>query len=191
MKLKIIACLLILAVAIGAGCSGQQAEPEEQEAQPDDTEAQEADPEVVDTPTGEPELKIMDANIRDDQIELVIKNVGDATAEDVYIGSIAFQVSNKKAYEKYVTGDDFSVMSDAIEGGLTEEVFEYETTYSYNGTPNMTFYYWLDTSGYVGDISSGEVVTRSMINVRYMPVENVEKAFIVWMDGQEDEFVLY
>lgn len=56
MKYKIIAMLCILLALFGAGCSGQQAEPEEQA---DDTvpeqEAQEADPEVVDTPTGEAE----------------------------------------------------------------------------------------------------------------------------------------
>jgi hypothetical protein len=199
MKLKIIACLLILAVAIGAGCSGQQVDTgeqandtiPEQEEQNNETEVQVADPEVNDTPPGEPELKIMDVNVIDDQIEVNIKNIGNITAEDVYIGSLAFTVSNEKAYEEYVTREDFKIMSDAIRGGVTGDTYTYETNYSYKNTSNMTFYYWLDARSYMGDIPPKETRTRSMISRDYMPMDDVRQGTIAWIDGQEDEFVLY
>ncbi|RSD34489.1 MAG: hypothetical protein CI953_821 [Methanohalophilus sp.] len=205
MKLKIIACLLILAVAIGAGCSGQQAdtEPEEQvndtiteqEEQNNETEVQVASPEVnttsdsMEVVEGEPELKITSVSSGDNGLIVDVRNVGNATAERVYSGVILFSVSNEKAYDEYVTAEDFKVMSNALEEGVTGESFEYETNYSYKDTPNMTFYYKLSAIDDMGDIPAGEVA-EGHPSIVYRSYKG-EYLKVAWMDGQEEDFVIY
>jgi hypothetical protein len=198
MKYKIIACLLILAVAIGAGCSGQQAdtEPEEQVNDTNETEAQEADPEVEDTPTGEPELEIMAVNLIDNNFEMTIKNKGNATTEDVYAGVVAYDVRpNFATYNSYQTTENwpyalFDFITQALQTGQT---FTYDTGYKPESTdPNIQTSRLSLTGGLISQqykptIEPGETVTFTMSNVwgydEYMKV--------AWMDGQEDEFVLW
>lgn len=195
MKYKIIAVLLILAVAIGAGCSGQQAEPGEQEAQPKDTEAQETT-EVEDTPTGEPELEIMAVNIIDNNFEMTIKNKGNATAEDVYAGVVAYDIRpNFATYYSYQATENWPyALLDFITQALqTGQTFTYDTGYKPESTdPNIQTSRLSLTGGLISQqykptIEPGETVTFTMSNVwgydEYMKV--------AWMDGQEDEFVLW
>jgi hypothetical protein len=196
MKYKIIAVLLILAVAIGAGCSGQQAEPGEQEAQPKDTEAQETT-EVEDTPTGEPELEIMAVNIIDNNFEMTIKNKGNATAEDVYAGVVAYDIRpNFATYYSYQATENWPyALLDFITQALqTGRTFTYDTGYKPDSgdskiktSTTLTFSGGLVSQQYKPEIEPGETVVITMSDVwgydEYMKV--------AWMDGQEDEFVIW
>jgi len=195
MKYKIIAMLLILAVAIGAGCSGQQAEPEEEESA-NNTTISEING-TVEVETGEPELKIMAVNIIDNNFEMTIKNKGNATAEDVYAGVVAYDIRpNFATYNSYQTTENwpyalFDFITQALQTGQT---FTYDTGYKPESTdPNiktssrLSFTGGLISQQYKPTIEPGETVTFTMSNVwgydEYMKV--------AWMDGQEDEFVLW
>lgn len=198
MKYKIIACLLILAVAIGAGCSGQQTDTGEEEAQQDDTEAQVAAPEVEDTPKGEPELEIMAVNLIDSDLEITVKNKGNATAEDVYAGVIAYDIGpNFATYNSYRETDNwpdelYNFINHSIEEGQGNR-FTFDTGYIQElNDPNIKGSELYLTGGlitqqYKPTIEPGETV---VITTTYFWGYN-EYYYVTWMDGQEEDFVLW
>lgn len=190
---KILVILMSIVALFGAGCMNQIEEPAQiGEVAPENaTEGIVTNAlieEEVNTTVG-PLLEITSVTSDNNLLHIYVKNIGDEPATEVYCGIIAFGVSNKIAYAEYMTLEDYKVMADAVQGGMTGQTYTYETDYKYKDTPNLTLIYKLAGVDYLGDIQPGEV-KKGSTEIIY-GTSNSEFLKIAWIRGEEENFSIY
>lgn len=216
-SIKVISLILLITVLLTAGCAEQPSEqsteqpnePIESTDVPNETEQvdavqlslepnQSASVIIDDTPsiTSEniekvPLLQIASVTPDDYGINIKVKNIGNAVAEDVYCGVIVFGASNKIAFPEYITAEKFrDIILPAIREGVTGNTYDYDTGYHYKDTPNLTISYRLIGINYVGEIEPGKAGS-SDIDIVNSGTSRSEYLKVAWMAGDEEELVMY
>lgn len=202
LSLKFGIILLILAVMMATGCTESDSDMVEISEINSDTTSNvdknetivESEIESIDESVTEgfPELEIITVNVFQDSymMDVVVKNTGNATAEDVYCGIILYGASNELAFSEYMTLKELKkIIAPSIKEGVTGYVHEYETDYRYKDTPNLTIEYKFASVGYLGDIPA----EKTEIGHISIPSGTYRSTYlkVAWMDGLEDEFVIY
>ena len=113
------------------------------------------------TPITEPELKIMSVTMSQGTINIKVKNTGNATAKDVYVGIIGVNY-----FPDYSWVTDYVVDLDLIQvayGTMMHEEYNLDTGFNtrphLNTPENLTLHGKIIQKDYLGDISPGEIKT--------------------------------
>jgi hypothetical protein len=185
---KLLIILILLAVLVGAGCAEQESGPAE------DTENIahiEENTSVVNESVGTlgPVLEIVTVTADYNNLIIKVRNVGDETAESVFAGTMGVIYSNSRSAE-YLTIEDYTKYAwPVVANGLTGEIYSYETEYTYKDTPNLIIHCRLWSIDYIGDIEPGDFGETTVSAYSESHYDDLLK--IAWVEGHEDEFVIY
>lgn len=198
---KIFILLLLVATLAVTGCTDEQNSPTDVALEDTSSDSQNLTREqawaqsVADGMEQEDEVKlgplleIVSVRGEYNKLEIKVRNVGDETAENVYVGTLSVYASNSISYD-YMQLDDYRrIMYKAVENGVNGQYYSYETDYKYKDTPNLTVSYRLDAIDYIGDIEPSKFGTGSVAYYTDSARDDLLK--ISWMEKQEDKFAIY
>ena len=138
-----------------------------------------------------PELQIVSVTAEDNGINIKVKNVGNASAENVYCGVLLYGGSNNIAMSEYMTLDILKeAVLQTVKGGVTGTTYDYDTGYQYKDTPNLTISSRMIGINFLGNIEPGQTSSSSIDIVDY-GTSRSEYLKVAWMADDEENLVMY
>ena len=138
-----------------------------------------------------PKLNIVSVTPEDYGINIKVKNVGNASAQDVYCGVLLYGASNKIAYSEYVTIDILrDAVVSAVRGGPTGNTYDYDTGYVYKDTPNLTISSRVIGVDFMGDMEPGQTCGSS-IDIVDFGTGRSEFLKVAWVAGDEANLTIW